>query len=190
MWYDLPYLQLQVALCVCCHVKLGATQSPFVASMKPLLLHIPQSKGGAALRQHLSRDALDAAEALGLWSCFGSAGVAESLGKATGEARTEQLEKKLSQLLRIIPAAGCLVLGALFFFSKVCCQKLDNGLGRSMKATKTRVEARVCKQNYTRGIQQHIYPIVLIEFESWGWGGKSVVDCCFILHNLSPMTKV
>lgn len=116
MWYDLPYLQLQVALCVCCHVKLGATQSPFVASMKPLLLHIPQSKGGAALRQHLSRDALDAAEALGLWSCFGSAGVAESLGKATGEARTEQLEKKLSQLLRIIPAAGCLVLGALFCF--------------------------------------------------------------------------
>lgn len=98
---------------------------------------------------------------------------------------------------KIIPTSkdytSCRVFGFgsfVLFFSKVCCQKLDNGLGRSMKATKTRVEARVCKQNYTRGIQQHIYPIVLIEFESWGWGGKSVVDCCFILHNLSPMTKV
>ena len=67
-----------------------------------------------------------------LWQC-------RSCWGAWGRVQVKQgrtARKKFSQLLRIIPAAGCFVLGALCFFWKGCCRKLDNGFGTEYASNK------------------------------------------------------
>ena len=132
-------------ICKICSCKLpfvfGATSNLGQPS-RPLLLLWSSPK---AVRRCVSTSA-EMPLTLRKLSDFDRALAVQELLRAWGRVQVKQgqnsYRKSFSQLLRIIPAAGCFVLGALVFFQGW-------------------LPECVCKQNYIRGIQRHVFQLSL-----------------------------
>lgn len=176
MWYDLQDLQLQVVVCVWCHVKLGATRRPLLLLWSVCFSTSPfQRRCGAA----------SAPQPRCPWRC-GSSRTLIVLWQCRSCWELGDRWSKDPNILRIYTSCRVFRFGSVGFF-KGLFPEVGQWIGMEYESNKnqrwsTCLQTKITSEASSNTFSNCSYSLKL------GWGEKSLVDSGIILHNLSPMT--